>query len=248
MRNRFFQLRTLLDKIFRRNGNDDEFVGVDSREFLCSKLKDRPRPLILDVGANRGQSAWKYIKLFPGCTIHSFEPFTEMYEKLCEINYPKLYTYNFGLSDQNDKEIFFLNLGNPTNSLLELEKNASQNWGNIQALTSHKSLECEFYTVDWFLDSEGITKVDFMKIDVQGAEYKVLKGARSSLDNKIIDLIQLEFLFVPTYKNQKSFDEYIKLMKKFDYHLVMITDIATVGDRVVQADLFFSHLCRSDAK
>ena len=39
-------------------------------------------PIILDIGANVGQTIIKYQKLFPKAEIHSFEPIPEVFENL----------------------------------------------------------------------------------------------------------------------------------------------------------------------
>ena len=54
------------------------------------------------------------------------------------------------------------------------------------------------------MNEEKITNIDFMKIDVQGAEYLVLDGAKEALLKKKIKVIQLEVIFGDTYVGQNQ--------------------------------------------
>lgn len=231
--------RKLFKKLFELSEKNSSKDLFSSTKFLRENLNSKHPLVILDVGANRGQSAQRYLKLFPGCRIHSFEPFKESYDILKQIQYDNLSTYQYGLSDRNEIQTFYLNGASPTNSLLKIDERAPDVWGDLAALRAKSITTCEFRTLDWFLETHDLNNVNFMKLDVQGAEFKVLNGATKALKEKKIGLVQIEFLFVPTYQEQKSFDYYIEFFKRYNYQLSMITDIERMGDAVFQADLFF---------
>lgn len=234
-----FKYRSFIKKFFELPEKNPSESLVSSTTFLRESLNSKNPLVILDVGANRGQSAYRYLNLFPGCHIHSFEPFKESYDILKQIPYNNLSTYQYGLSDRNEIRTFYLNGESPTNSLLKIDDRARDVWGDLAALKPKSITTCEFRTLDWFLETHDVTKVNFMKLDVQGAEFKVLNGAKKALEEKKIGLVQIEFLFVPTYQEQKSFDYYIEFFERYNYRLSMITDIERMGDVVFQADLFF---------
>jgi hypothetical protein len=95
--------------------------------------------------------------------------------------------------------------------------------------------------LDEFLFSEGIDYVDFIKIDVQGAEFRILQGATHYLENKKIELIQIEYINFELYDNQVSIDWYLNFMKKYDYYLLTILDLAYDNFGYLnQVELFFS--------
>ena len=90
------------------------------------------------------------------------------------------------------------------------------------------------------MNEEDITKVDFMKIDVQGAEYLVLDGAKEALLKKKIKVIQLEVIFGDTYVGQKSIGFYINLLESYGYKFKNFSDNIVIKGNLLQSDLFFS--------
>ena len=149
---------------------------------------------IFDVGAHVGQSASYYKSIFKNSNIYSFEPFQNSFEMLKRV---KLDFNNLGLSDEKGMESFNSNKGSPTNSLL---KSKCKRWGDNEGLSHVEGVECEFTTLDDFCDENNVEFIDFLKIDVQGAEFRVLKGAHRALSKKRIGVIQLEVILVETYK------------------------------------------------
>jgi hypothetical protein len=90
-----------------------------------------------------------------------------------------------GLSDATQELKLFINKDHSSMaSLYQREiKNVSMNEFEVVSLK----------TLDEFCNEQGIQKIDFLKIDVEGHEYKVLQGASKMIKNKAIRFIQFEF-------------------------------------------------------
>jgi FkbM family methyltransferase len=67
-------------------------------------------------------------------------------------------------------------------------------------------LEVEIITLDHFCDTEAISNIDFLQIDVQGADLDVLKGAIHLLSRSVL-AIQIEVEFAELYKGQPLFSD-----------------------------------------
>jgi FkbM family methyltransferase len=65
-------------------------------------------------------------------------------------------------------------------------------------------IEVETTTLDVFCQTEGVEEIDFLKIDVQGADLKVLQGATQLLSKSVL-AIQIEVEFTHLYKDQPLF-------------------------------------------
>lgn len=80
------------------------------------------------------------------------------------------------------------------------------------------TIEIETTTLDLFTQANGIHAVDFLQIDVQGAELQVLEGAIALLKNSILAL-QVEVEFCPLYLNQPLFADIDQYLRALDFTL-----------------------------
>lgn len=80
-----------------------------------------------------------------------------------------------------------------------------------------------------------------LKIDVQGAELNVLRGARESLNR--IDMIIMEVALISTMEGGPDFFEVIDFMEQTDFHLYYILGgiIRPLDGSLQQVDLVFVH-------
>lgn len=77
------------------------------------------------------------------------------------------------------------------------------------------------------LDSLKLDNIDFIKIDVQGGELKVLEGSRKSL-KKCLGL-ELEVEFLELYKNQPLFGDVVRFLKENNIEFIDFTTIVRWG-------------------
>jgi len=75
---------------------------------------------------------------------------------------------------------------------------------------------------------------------VQGAESRVLRGAREMLRRKAIDLVHLEVIVAPTYVGQSRPDEIFSLLCEAGLSLVDFYDIWKRGPVLLQFDALFA--------
>ena len=70
----------------------------------------KKNPVIIDVGANEGQSIKRFDLIFNNCVIHSFEPIKKCFDKMVK-DHPnkKNIKNNYALSDKNTNKVFFIN-------------------------------------------------------------------------------------------------------------------------------------------
>lgn len=236
-------MKTLIKAVFKKLGY--KISKIEASDIALSKhiVKNLFSPenyiTIFDVGAHIGQSATYYKSTYKNSKIYSFEPFPNSFEHLKTLNLTNFKPFNLGFSDKKGLESFCCNKGSPTNSLLSLSKNAKETWGGIEGLSEVEKFDCEFTTLDDFCDENKVEFIDFLKIDVQGAEFKVLKGAHRALNGKRIGVIQLEVILGDTYTGQKTPGYYMGLLENYDYKLVSVADLSFVSGELVQFDLFF---------
>jgi FkbM family methyltransferase len=81
------------------------------------------------------------------------------------------------------------------------------------------AVEIETTTLDAFCQDEGIDTIDFLQIDVQGADLDVLKGA-SEIVNRSVLGVQIEVEFSPLYLNQPLFANVDTYLRNLGFNLI----------------------------
>ncbi len=169
--------------------------------------------LVLDVGANIGQFG-EFLRqnLNYKKDIISFEPLYREFEILkSKVESDKHWTvYNIALGDFDGTSEINVSENSYSSSILNMMLT------HLEAAPNSRYIRREPIKVKK-LDSifDNIchsSKTIFMKIDTQGFEDKVLKGAEESLQK--IPLIQLEMSLTLLYDGQILFDELFELMKQ----------------------------------
>ena len=80
------------------------------------------------------------------------------------------------------------------------------------------SFEIDTTTLDNFCQEEEINEIDFLQIDVQGADLDVLEGSKKILSCGTL-AIQIEVEFSPLYTNQPLFADVDTFLRKHDFTL-----------------------------
>jgi FkbM family methyltransferase len=152
--------------------------------YAAKKLSNKSEFLVVDVGANLGQYATLASEVVgPRAIIYSFEPSKETFSRLqaSTSSIESVRPVNLGLGEK--EEILTLYSSKPASVMASLY--AREDSGRRE--------EIQISTLDKFCEKENINEIDFLKIDIEGHELFVLKGARRMLSEKKIRFIQFEF-------------------------------------------------------
>jgi FkbM family methyltransferase len=178
-------------------------------------------PIIFDVGAHRGYITSKFRSLIPDATVHAFEPFPESFQRLAERNADdrKVHCHPFGLAERDTEVELHANESAATNSILATDDAASETWGS-GLLDTRSTVRIRVRPLDRVADELGLSGIDILKLDVQGAEPLVMDGAAELCRAGKIRMIYTEIITQPTYKGQKRFDEALGVFydRGFDLH------------------------------
>ena len=223
-------------------------AGIDVRRNpyvnplkLQMRLLNTLSPVVFDVGAHIGLTVQAYRHALPTAIIHAFEPFPSSLAALRESvrGDPNTHVHALALSDTNAPQTFFVNEAEATNSLKPVSDEAAEHWGAGRVKpTEEISIACE--TLDAVCAAENIESIDILKIDVQGAEYEVLQGARGMLGKHAIKLIQFECILAQTYAGQRPMHEYLALMDSLGYQFLDFFQPLRRNGRLLQVDLMFA--------
>ena len=126
----------------------------------------------IDVGCHKGEILELILKYSPEGHHYAFEPIPYLFDKLEKKYKNKALIYPYALSDKAGKSSFQFVKNAPAYSGIKKRKYDI-------AKPDIEEIEVELRTLDKVIPKN--TKIDFIKIDVEGGEYGVLKGARMLL-------------------------------------------------------------------
>lgn len=144
---------------------------------------------VLDIGANRGYYTRFLSREVGGAgRVYAFEPVPASAKTLrasCAMR-PNVSVFEVALSDEIGRRRIFV----PGNDLQQasLAMHAGGSWKGCDRISEH---EIDTITLDAWAGVQALAKLDFIKIDVEGAEYKVLLGGASTI-RKFRPLIYME--------------------------------------------------------
>lgn len=167
---------------------------------------------IADVGAAGGpELRWKPWEAF--CFFYTFDPDPRTKQWSCPSrNYPT------GLWSHPCTQTLHLASYPPASSLFKPNTDWLSSFPTSKAMQETGLCSIELEALDRVLADQ---KVDFLKIDAEGAELEILKGAQEKISHECLGL-QLEALFCPIRHNAPTFADLDIFVRNFDFQLFQI--------------------------
>lgn len=137
---------------------------IEPEQRWVSKLITREKPSV-DVGANIGEYTWLLAKLTP--YVHAFEPSKELAQLLARASPQNVIVHNIALSDHAGSALLRTPVDNDRKSY---------GLASLETLIGYSKLLSETVTIAR-LDDVVHDDIGFIKIDVEGHEMPVLRGA-----------------------------------------------------------------------
>ena len=194
--------------------------------FLRKILKNKNIKTIFDVGANIGDYSKKIMELNPNIELYSFEPHPETFKKLKEI--AGLYSFSaFNLGCGNKDEIIKIYDYKDKDG----STHASIYKDVIEKIHKSESIahNINIIKLDDFVKEYNVDKIDLLKIDVEGNELKILKGATELIKNNKIDVIHFEFNEMNVY-SRVFFRDFYELLTNYNFYRMLPDGLIFLGD------------------
>jgi FkbM family methyltransferase len=159
--------------------------GKQTIDGLIAEAILKPGDIIVDAGANIGYTALKYAAFDPDKVL-AFEPVDYLYQRLEQIEDEVICTYKMALGDRDDQQQIRVSTGHAQGSSLSNEM-VSQFPDVFDGPPCVETVEVAQ------LDSVfKENRLDFIKIDVEGFEEELLKGATETLERFTPRALQIE--------------------------------------------------------
>jgi len=188
-------------------------------------------PLVIDVGANVGQSVRRFKAAFPSAVIHSFEPHPDAFRKLSAVaaEYRGVTPWNVALGSAAGRQELIAVDVSTMSSFLPRDKNA---WGGEERV-----VPVEVLTVDDFIEQQGIERIDILKADTQGTELEVFKGAGRAMRDGRVQLVYFEHSFRGLYVGTPPLHEVLRFLSDHGFELVSMYDFNYRNDFLSWCDV-----------
>ncbi len=199
------EVRSLRGMPFGVHWWDDMRFFPDGREIKT----------IFDVGANCGQTAAHVLEEFPGAEVYSFEPVEATFAHLAEFaaRDPRVKPFRLALGTARGRAMMSADPKSGENTLVRSSERVQ--WS--------AATEVPVDTVAGFCADRGIARIDLLKIDTEGYEMEVLRGAEPMLDQGQIRFILAECDFLRRCDRtgpHGDFMEILQYLDRFGYALV----------------------------
>lgn len=225
--------------------NDERSIPIETFNFKKFEPNDsqflikfaKVSKNIIDVGANLGWYSLNFNFLKNTKSIHSFEPIPRTYSFFREnikINKAKkIIANNFALSDKSGKQTFYLS-----------NETGSASMKNIQNKKKVKKIVCKLTTLDRYLVKNKI-KCDLIKVDTEGSELFVFKGAIHTL-KKQKPIVFTEMLRKWSAKFNYHPNDIIQIFHELNYSCFKVTNnklikIDQITKSTLHTNFFFLH-------
>jgi FkbM family methyltransferase len=206
-------------------------------QFLFSSLSPS---VILDIGACEGEDSIRYKRLFPHARVIAFEPnpnnLTKIHKTLLDFGVSDVEVYPYALSSANGTADLHISsgcpegasgmgqwdYGNKSSSLLRPSALMTQfhRW-----LKFNSTVKVPTRQLDSLMFELGVAAIDFIHMDVQGAELMILEGSTQILP--LVSCLWLEVGTVAIYEDQPSAKTTQEYLESFGF--IRILEVLTEG-------------------
>ncbi len=212
-------LRATVKSLFRKFGYEvnvyrPTHFGENPVSDIEKLLTDNSAVTIFDVGANIGHTIESFKDMFPEAQIHAFEPGTNAFNTLEKIygSHKNVILNKAGVGSASETKMFLENSMSQMSSFLPL---GPDGWGEIV-----NKIPVAIITLDDYCKERQIPFINVLKIDTQGLDFEVLKGAQNMLSENRIQILLMEVTFAEIYQELPRFDEIFRFLTEMNFKLV----------------------------
>lgn len=195
------------------------------------KYINKDNPVIIEIGANIGQTTSLFLKAFPKAKIFCFEPDPSVAKQFkLNIKNKNVTLFKVAIGNKNERRVFFQSSG--TKPLEDRSESGSIKKPKYH-LIKHTDIVFKNKIIvpvvrldDWF-KKQNINKIDLIWADVQGAEEDLILGARKVL--KQTSFFYTEYSNLEYYENQISLKEICELLNDFFIYRIFFYDVLMIN-------------------
>lgn len=200
---------------------------MDKREIR--NLINNSSPVIFEIGCADGKDTLDFIQTFNDLSfkMYCFEPEPRNAKVFRDtVHDGRVYFHEKAVGDiSNSQTPFHQSNTEYSSSLLEHTEDLTKQWPVIKF---ENTLFIEKVSLDDFVESEKIDRIDFIWADVQGAEHLLIAGAKKTLREKV-KYFYTEYSDIAYYKGEQTLEQILSLLPDFKLVWDFKTDVLLVN-------------------
>ncbi|MGI9493498.1 MAG: FkbM family methyltransferase [Geminicoccaceae bacterium] len=204
-----------------------------------------PHPAtIVDIGANRGQFATLARHLWPRADIHAIEPLQAPRTQLDSVaGMHCLTTHHVAISSKAGSRKMFVSRRDDSSSLLPIGDGQTSAFPGTDAVGQEIVKTCRLSDI---ISPSKIHRPAFLKIDVQGSEYDVLRGCEDLLS--AFKWIYVECSETELYEGQALRPDIQAWLEARGFMIESIGPTAMIDGEAVQMDILFQRVSGGESE
>ena len=221
-------------KYLMGKSSNDLFRGEN---IFISKFDDLKLKNCIDVGCNIGDFSKEILKN-KNTNVVAFEPLPLCRENLKEIHNEyssRFINYEYALSNKEGFDYIYFGDKN-SSGLASLEKKIN-NIDYVDAVNKN-TIKIELKKLNDFIDKENFRDIDFIKIDTEGHEFKVLEGGLDFIKKNNVKIVQIEFNWHNLFTNNTIY-QYSDILDNY-----IVTQLNLLNGKLIPKDKnhYFSNI------
>jgi FkbM family methyltransferase len=180
--------------------------------------------IAIDLGANVGQFAEELVSKY-GCTCYAIEPMPNLLGQIA--NTPLIRKLNYAISADNAPITIFVSVNREANSV---HRAIAETW------EIERTYECPGITLETLMTRYGISRVDLLKVDIEGAEKMLFDSAE---DQTLSDIRQITIEFHDFIEGSVTTDEVRKITTRLESMGFYLLPFSYVFPSMLRCDFLF---------
>ncbi len=227
--------------------------GTEREDWGFNLQMLTPDSVIFDIGANIGRFSLQARWNFPDAEIYAFEPVPTTFHKMqknFELNgVTDVQIFNVGFYDEAGHSKIYVPPADEAASLRRVTDSFYLQEGNVgqsEVKSGQQEMDCRLETLDGFVKKQGISRLDFIKCDTEGAEKMVFSRGEYVL-SKLQPIVYTEMLRKHAARFGYNPNEIIVLFKDNGYGCFCETNgrlvpFVMMDENTQETNFFFLHL------
>ena len=207
----------LAGKLLRRSGRLLHDLGHRLLSF------QQPQQVWIDVGAHVGRKSFPFAYANPSLIVYACEPNLKVARQTIG-RLPNYIVLPMAVTEHDGCADFYLNEFDAASSLYPFNPEGLEVWVKKFDLKVIDRVKVPTVRLDTFMNAMNISRVDYLKVDAQGADFAVIKSAGDRLVDIQKVTLEVAVTPIPLYDGAAGKDEIVDYLRKFGFTLINVNE------------------------